>query len=80
MNANLIFKWVRDPRYRSSAVNEPKALSFLPVEVMSGFPTPDLAAVEPVQELLAVSGSIKIVLVNGHHMDIFGAFYTDIRR
>lgn len=33
VNANLIFKWIRDPKYCSSVDSKPEALSFLPVEV-----------------------------------------------
>ncbi len=45
VNANLIFKWVRDPRYSINIDIDPEALSFLPVEVMS-----NLAVVDPMQE------------------------------
>ncbi len=72
VNANLIFKWVRDPRYNSGSVDGPEIMSFLPIEV-----TPNLQTVEPVQEHSAGSGSIKIVLANGHHLEISGAFDTD---
>lgn len=72
VNANLIFKWIRDPRYGSSFDNEPEALSFLPVEV-----APPSTTVEPMQEHSVEPGSIKIVLANGHHLEISGAFDTD---
>ena len=72
VNANLIFKWIRDPRYGSSFDNEPEASSFLPVEV----PENSLPA-EPAQKLSAAPSSIKIVLVNGHHLEISGTFDTD---
>ena len=71
VNANLIFIWIRDPKYCSSVDNEPEALSFLPVEV-----TPNLPTVEPVQEC-ASSGMIKISLTNGHRMEISGDFDSD---
>ena len=72
VNANLIFKWIRDPKYCTSVNNEPEALSFLPVEVtQNSFP------VEPVQEHSAGPSSIKIVLANGHHLEISGTFVTD---
>ena len=34
MNANLIFKWLRDPRYAPEAPAEPDAACFLPVEIV----------------------------------------------
>ena len=39
LNTNMIFKWIRDPRYSAGSDNEPEALSFLPVEVpQNSFP------------------------------------------
>ena len=73
VNANLIFKWVRDPRYCSDVDMEPEALSFLPVEVSSNLPT-----VEQVQKRPDVPGSIKIVLANGHYLEISGTFDSDV--
>lgn len=73
VNANLIFKWVRDPRYCCSVDQEPEASNFLPVEV-----TPNLPAIEPVQECNDGPGVIKISLANGHHIEINGNFDSDI--
>ena len=72
VNTNLIFKWIRDPRYCSGDDNAPKALSFLPVEVAPRLPT-----VEPAQEHSVEPSSIKIVLANGHSMEISGDFDSD---
>lgn len=72
LNTNMIFKWIRDPRYSAGSDNEPEALSFLPVEV----PQNSLPA-EPELESSEVPGSIKIVLANGHHLEISGTFDTD---
>ena len=33
LNTNMVFKWIRDPRYNSGGDDEPKVMSFLPVEV-----------------------------------------------
>ncbi len=77
VNNNMIFKWVRDPRYNSDIEGGPEVLNFLPVEVTSNLPTPDLAAVEPEQECSEASVTIKISLVNGHHLEISGTFDTD---
>ena len=72
VNANLIFKWIRDSRYDSGAENQPEVANFLPIEVI-----PDLPTVEPEHKRPDVPGLIKIVLVNGHHLEISGAFDTD---
>lgn len=72
-NANLIFKWVRDPQYGSIFENELEVANFLPVEV-----TPNLTAVEPEQKRPDVPGSINIVLANGHHLEISGTFDSDV--
>ena len=37
VNANLVFKWLRDPRFKATAVEDPAA-SFLPVEVVAAPP------------------------------------------
>src|SRR6056297_2211165 len=34
MNVNLIFKWLRDPRYAPEVPAEPDAACFLPVEIV----------------------------------------------
>ncbi len=77
VNANLIFKWVRDPRYGSVVENEPEMTNFLPIEVTPNLPTPVLAAIEPEQKRPDVPGSIKISLVSGHCIKINGTFDTE---
>ena len=77
VNTNMVFKWVRDPQYCLSDVNEPETLSFLPVEVAPDLPTPDLTMVEPAQECSEVPGLIKISLANGHLMEISGSLDAD---
>ncbi len=67
VNANLVFKWLRDPRFKSP---EEEASCFLPVEVVAE------AAPAP----LAVAPSdtkIEIALANGHRVSISGAFDAD---
>ncbi|WP_231558917.1 transposase [Paracoccus sp. PAMC 22219] len=34
MNANLIFTWLRDPRYAPDASADPDTVRFLPVEIL----------------------------------------------
>ena len=38
MTANLIFKWLRDPKYRPGAGAEDTGLRFLPVEIVKEVP------------------------------------------
>jgi transposase len=72
VNNNMIFKWVRDPRYNPEIAVEPEAFNFLPVEVTSNLPT-----VEPEQECSEAPGAIKILLITGHQLEISGTFDTD---
>ncbi len=68
INANLIFKWRRDSRYRPTEDGE-GALSFLPVEVV-----PDPLPPEPPA---ASGGRIEIALSNGHRVSASGSFDVD---
>lgn len=70
MNANLIFKWLKDPRF------QPEETVFLPVEVSSTnmAPTPSLPDLRSAQQS---SGRIEIALVNGHRLTIEGGFDGD---
>ena len=60
VNANLIFKWRRDPRYKPAAGAD-DAPSFLPVEVV---PEP---ASPPAQSAVS-DGRIEIALPSGHRV------------
>ena len=68
VNANLIFTWRRDPRYKPTEDAE-EAPSFLPVEVV-----PDAPPSEPPA---ASDGRIEIALSNGHRVSAFGSFDAD---
>ncbi len=67
VNANLVFKWLRDPRFKAAEVEDP-AVSFLPVEVV---------AAPPVIEPKASEAKIEILLSNGHRVSVSGAFDAD---
>ncbi len=69
MNANLIFKWLRDPRFTATAVEDSTA-SFLPVEVVAAPAPPaiDPPVIEP------KAAKIEISLSNGHHLRVIGAY------
>ena len=64
INANLIFKWRRDSRYRPTE-DGAGALSFLPVEVVAE----PAAAPHP-----APDGRIEIALPSGHRVSASGSF------
>ena len=68
VNANLIFKWRRDPRYRPTE-DGAGALSFLPVEVVAE------PAVAPHP---ASDGRIEIALASGHRVSASGSFDVDV--
>jgi transposase len=66
VNANLVFKWLRDARYQPSAPDA-AAPCFLPIEVMA---TPSPAVIEPPAiEREATDARIEIVLSNGHRLE-----------
>ncbi len=70
VNANLIFKWLRDPRYAPDIVTmslpamEPR---FLPVEIVA-------EAKAPVAAPAVVANNIEIELAGGHRMRISGGY------
>ena len=66
MNANLVFKWLRDPRFKPGE----ESSSFLPVEVIAEAP-------RPVPDAASPDGKIEITLSNGHRVSISGAFDPD---
>ena len=79
VNANLVFKWLRDPRFAPTALDAP-AVSFLPVEVVAGPAPPiiDPPVIEPpVMGSKASEAKIEIVLSSGHRLSVSGAFDPD---
>lgn len=72
VNANLIFKWLRDPKYRpgagsSGAGSEEPGLRFLPVKIVA-------EAKAPVAVPAVVANHIEIELAGGHRMRISGGY------
>ena len=67
VNANLVFKWLRDPRFQAP---EDAVGPFLPVEVL---PEPSAPAAAPV----VGDGTIEITLPNGLRFSISGGFDAD---
>jgi transposase len=70
LNSNLIFKWLRDPRF-APAAGEAEAAAvgpvFLPVEVRSEPAPASMAAADP-------AGDIEILLTCGHRVTVRGSF------
>jgi transposase len=75
MNANLILKWLKDPRFQPDE-QETEESAFLPVEISTAntlllHSAPDnFLPSQPV-------GSIKIELASGHHLTVEGSFDGD---
>ena len=69
VNANLIFKWLRDPRFASAPMLE-AAPVFLPVQLR------DDGASEVAAESAAADrdGQVEVVLASGHRLTACGAF------
>ena len=69
VNANLIFKWRRDPRYAPDPVPAPglpEGSRFLPVEIVAEARAPAAAPV--------ADNCIEIELAGGHRMRISGSY------
>ncbi len=66
VNANLVFKWLRDPRF-AVVEDDTREATFLPVEIVA-----EQSAL-PVESPVA-DGRIEITLTNGHRFSITGAF------
>ena len=66
VNANLIFKWLRDPKYRPGAGSEESGLRFLPVEIVK-----EASLARPMP---AADNQIEIDLAGGHRMRISGGY------
>ena len=70
LNANLIFKWLKDPRFASVTAAEEKPV-FLPVEVR-GDDAPTVPIACPADD--PPHGRVQIVLATGHRMTVEGPF------
>lgn len=76
MNANMVFEWLRDPRYAPEAepVVEASATDvarFLPVEIVDRSRSDDTA---PTTDPAAAAGTIEIDIAVGHRLRISGAY------
>jgi len=68
VNANLIFKWLRDRKYRPGpgTGSEEAGLRFLPVEIVKEAPV--------IRQMPAAENHIEIDLAGGHRMRISGGY------
>jgi transposase len=66
VNANLIFKWLRDPKYRPGTGSEQPGLRFLPVEIVNEAPA--------IRQMPAAESHIEIDLADGHRIRISGSY------
>jgi transposase len=64
VNANLVFAWLRDPRFADAAASD--VAHFLPVEILAEAKAP--------MAVPAIDGHIEIELVGGHRMRICGSY------
>jgi transposase len=71
VNANMVFKWLRDPRYAPAAMASADAPGFLPVEIVGRVRRDEVVmAADPV----LAAGMIEIDVVGGHRMRITGGY------
>ena len=71
VNANMVFKWLRDPRYAAEAMAPADAPHFLPVEIVGRVRGDDVVvAADPVSS----RGMIEIELAGGHRIRISGGY------
>jgi transposase len=76
MNANMIFKWLRDPRYAPDpdAVEEhvvDETPCFLPVEIVDRPQTEDSV---PTTGAMPAQNAIEIDIAGGHRLRIIGGY------
>ncbi|MGB6231669.1 MAG: transposase [Litorimonas sp.] len=79
MNANMVFKWLRDPRYApdAGAVVDERAMDaacFLPVEIIGRTESGDA---DFLADPVPAAGSIEIDIAGGHRLRITGTYDPD---
>lgn len=73
VNANLVFKWLRDPRFLVG----PDDTGFLPVEVSSRATVVDAPLIDHEPACPENPSKIEISLANGHRLELSGGFDPD---
>ncbi|WP_170419702.1 IS66-like element accessory protein TnpA [Ruegeria atlantica] len=80
VNANLIFKWLKDPRFAPDVIDVAAEPVFLPVEISSEMPgafDPTLATMEPTPAATP-SDRIEIELSGGHKISAEARFDPEV--
>ena len=72
VNANLVFSWLRDPRFEPDEAVVEEHAGFLPVEIIGVGEEPDREPVEA--DALAPEGCIDMELAGGHRLRITGTY------
>lgn len=76
MNANMIFKWLRDPRYAPGReASSTDVATFLPVEIVGPHRN---TVMPPLPEPAPTAGMIEIDLAGGHRMQIGAMFVASV--
>ena len=70
-NANMVFKWLRDPRYAPETTAVAATPAFLPVEVIDHVRKDDLVVTS---ETTRPQELIEVELAGGHRMRITGSY------
>jgi transposase len=70
-NANLVFTWLRDPRFRPGEAAIEGSAAFLPVEVIEERREVGHDARTPAP---AAEGLIELELVSGHRLRVMGSY------
>ena len=71
VNANLVFSWLKDPRFAPDEAAVEEHAGFLPVEVIDAGVEPDR---EPEADTPALAGRIELELACGHRLQIVGPY------
>lgn len=88
VNANLVFTWLRDPRFASEEVEPPIEALVADAAASPGDATTRFLAVELIEEAEAAhspdapmesstAGTMEIVLADGHRLRVEGAYDPD---
>lgn len=77
VNANLIFKWLKDPRFAQGLIEGASEAVFLPVEIgppeFEADPVP-----KPTEPVSCTRGRIEIELAGGHRIRAEGGFDPEV--
>jgi transposase len=71
VDANLVFGWLRDPRFAPDEAAVEGHAGFVPVEIVDADAQPRR---EPEADAPAPAGRIELELAGGHRLQIVGAY------